>query len=112
MQQFTLIYNYSWSINLTIREQVVIHDSLFGSVQATLGAIYYLLLFTSTVYHLLFMSFLRLYAISSPIKYRTLSDVNVVKGLGVVWIIAIVVASSLGTLLNLKFLQGKLYKSW
>ena len=100
MQQFILIYNYSRSIQLTLNGVVEEHFRLYGSVEATLGAIFFLLQFTSTVYHLLFISVLRLYAIIKPLKYRNLRKSSIFIGLVIVWVIAIVVASSLGKFTN------------
>ena len=68
-----------------------------NSFVANANGIFYFLAYMSSLYHLLLLSLSRLYAIKWPFKYRELTNKTVYYGIGIVWVLAAIVASAPGT---------------
>jgi len=109
------LYNLSWTLQSTVREIDKIQLSLRGSPQATIGGMFYLLGFSSSLYHLVLLGQQRIYAINWPIRYKMQAVKSVYKGIGVVWILSLLSATTPGELwktasniFSRKFLDPKL----
>ena len=73
-----------------ITEEVI---SLRNTPQSIAGSFFYLLGYTASVYHLLLMGIMRLYAIRWPYRYNQLSTRSIYVGVGIAWSLAIVMAT-------------------
>ncbi|XP_076818107.1 uncharacterized protein LOC143463502 [Clavelina lepadiformis] len=88
-----LVYNFSWSMNLTPIELDQQQLLLQGSAQAYVGGILLLFSLTSSLYHLLYMGGERIYAITKPLQYKWQSNTSLYAGLVLVWIVSIITAT-------------------
>ncbi|CAK8679905.1 unnamed protein product [Clavelina lepadiformis] len=88
-----MVYNFSWSMNLTPIELDQQQLVLQGSAQAYVGGILLLFSLTSSLYHLLYIGGERVYAITKPLKYRWHGKSATYYGLSLVWIFSVVTAS-------------------
>ena len=80
--------NFAWSLNSTLEQILVQVLLLQNSGPVIVGGVFYFVTYTASLYHLLLMSAMRLYAINWPYQYRQLSINTVYKGIGVAWIFA------------------------
>ena len=71
-----------------------------GTAKANVGGIFYLVGFTSSMYHLVYLTLQRLYAIAFPFRYKFTTNNSTYTGLAVVWILAILSATFPGKLTN------------
>ncbi|XP_076816391.1 sushi, von Willebrand factor type A, EGF and pentraxin domain-containing protein 1-like isoform X1 [Clavelina lepadiformis] len=86
-------FNFSWSMTLTAVELNDRQWKLQSSPQAYVGAMFLILTFSSSLYHLVYMGGERLYAIVKPIHYKWQLNSAVYLGLGVVWSLALLSAT-------------------
>jgi len=111
IQQFVLIVYYSWTINSTVKTINEEYVNQYGSTNAVIGCIFFLLPLTSTIYHLLYMSLLRLYIITKPFSYHRQRKRSVYAALVLIWIFVIVLACSPGTDCSICLLNYALFSS-
>ena len=89
-----VLLNLSETVDYTAHELDLAEAESEGSPSAIIGGIFYLLGFSSSLYHLVFLSAHRVYAIALPIHYHLKrSNRSVYIGLAVVWLMAIVVST-------------------
>jgi len=86
----TTIYNFSWIINTTSVELDLHHLLLRGNLRAYFGGIVLMLGFYSSIYHLMYIGLLRVYALKQPIRYKFLQNATVTQHLTIVWMISII----------------------
>ncbi|CAK8676838.1 unnamed protein product [Clavelina lepadiformis] len=86
-------HNFDWTIRSTATELNIKQIKLQGTAVASFGGWFYLFMFTSSLYHLLFIGLQRLYAIARPILYKLQGKRTVLYGLGIVWVFAALTAS-------------------
>ena len=87
------IYNFSWIINNTSVELDLNHLLLRGSFQAYAGGFVLLFGFFSSIYHLMYMGLLRVYALKRPLQYKFMASSKVIQHLTIVWMICIIPAA-------------------
>ena len=96
-----VVYNYNWSMRLTVKQLDSAQLASRNSVEAFFGSFLYLLSYTSSIYHLLFIGIQRIYAIRKPLLYRQQTKATVYCWLLFVWIFSLTSASITGvTYLN------------
>ena len=96
-----VVYNYNWSMRLTVKELDSAQLATRNSVEAFFGSFLYLLGYTSSIYHLLFIGMQRIYAIRKPLLYRQQTKATVYYWLLLVWMFSLTTASITGeTYLN------------
>ena len=66
---------------------------LRNSPASVAGGFFYLLSRTASLYHLLLLGVMRLYAITRPHQYRQLQNWVLIVEIGAVWTVAAVIAS-------------------
>ena len=91
-----VVYNFSWTIHATADELSTYESESSSLPQAFMGGSFLLLGFIASVYHLCFMAGLRMYAISLPLKYKTMKNKTVIYCLGFLWLFSAVAATSPG----------------
>jgi len=84
-----VLSNLSKTVHYTAQELDWEETSSEGSPAAIIGGIFYLLGFSSSLYHLVLLSGHQVYAIAFPIRYRLRTVRSTFIGLAVVWIFAI-----------------------
>uniref|UniRef100_H2Z054 G-protein coupled receptors family 1 profile domain-containing protein n=1 Tax=Ciona savignyi TaxID=51511 RepID=H2Z054_CIOSA len=82
------LYNVSWTLNSTSQEIDARQLSYRDSPEAIAGGIFYMFGITSSLYHLLYLSGQRLFAVTYPINYKTQSNATLMLGLALSWIFA------------------------
>ncbi|CAK8694113.1 unnamed protein product [Clavelina lepadiformis] len=90
---FVTLPNVIWSLRLSSSEIDRIQFALRGSVKATIGGIFFTLIYSSSIYHLLLLSLQRFAAIRWPIWYKTKGMQHMPLMIAIVWATAILAAS-------------------
>uniref|UniRef100_H2XYH7 G-protein coupled receptors family 1 profile domain-containing protein n=3 Tax=Ciona intestinalis TaxID=7719 RepID=H2XYH7_CIOIN len=80
-----VLYNVSWTINSTSQELDMKQLLYQDSPQAIIGGMFYIMSFTSSLFHLLYFSGQRLFAVTYPINYKIQSNAHVAFGLVLTW---------------------------
>ena len=106
-----VLYNYIWSINLTVYELDREQLALRSTTKVLIGAMYFSLTCMSSLYNLLFIGLLRMFAIWKPIRYKNQSKSIVPIGLAFVWILATVSSTITGKQSKLYFNYSTLYNA-
>ncbi|CAK8686685.1 unnamed protein product [Clavelina lepadiformis] len=87
-------FNFSWTQNSTPAELNQQYSVLKGSLQAYVGGIFFVFTLTSSLFHLVYMGAERLYAIAKPIRYKWQKKTSVNVGLGAVWFLSLLSATT------------------
>ncbi|CAK8694165.1 unnamed protein product, partial [Clavelina lepadiformis] len=87
VQLMFVIFNFSWSMNMTPLELDRKQIALRGSPLAITAGILIVFGFTSSMYHLAFMALERFYAIALPFKYKWQSKRSVYFGIAIIWML-------------------------
>ncbi|CAK8694169.1 unnamed protein product [Clavelina lepadiformis] len=96
VQLMFVIFNFSWSMNMTPLELDRKQLSLLGSPLAITAGILIVFGLTSSMYHLAFMALERFYAIALPFKYKWQRKRSVYFGIAIIWMLT-ATGSSLST---------------
>ena len=88
-----VVYNFSWTIEATPRQLNQYEVASRKSWWSLCAGVLFLLSFTSSIYHLLFMSLLRLFAVTCALKYAVLKGKDTMKCLVVIWLAAATAAT-------------------
>nr|XP_002125310.1 relaxin receptor 2 isoform X1 [Ciona intestinalis] len=88
-----VLYNVSWTINSTSQELDMKQLLYQDSPQAIIGGMFYIMSFTSSLFHLLYFSGQRLFAVTYPINYKIQSNAHVAFGLVLTWILGVISAT-------------------
>nr|CAB3265839.1 relaxin receptor 2 [Phallusia mammillata] len=91
---FVVLPHFNWTINSTYQQIFDRTISFQNSPNAAVGGVFYLFIFTSSLYHLVFLALQRFCAIKWPIMYQQQDSKKVYAGLAGVWVIAFVSAVS------------------
>ena len=87
------IYNFSWIINSTSVELDLNQLLLRGSFQAYAGGFVLMFGFFLSIYHLMYIGLLRVYALKRPLQYKFMANSKVIQHLTIVWMICIIPAA-------------------
>jgi len=87
-----VIYNLSWTLEVSSLDLDSQQLELEGSAKAIVGGMLLMLGFTSSLYHLVFLSSQRLYAIALPIRYKLRKIQSLYAGLVLIWALALLAA--------------------
>jgi len=101
---FVALPNFAWTLNSTFAQINTESIAARNSGQAIAGGFFYFLSFTSSLYHLLLLGGMRLYAIKWPHRYRLLTFKTTYIAIGIVWGCAAVIASMPGMCVNSIFI--------
>ncbi|CAK8694167.1 unnamed protein product [Clavelina lepadiformis] len=88
VQLMFVIYNFSWSMNMTPLELYWEQLRQRGSPFAIASGVWLVFGFSSSMYHLVLMASERFYAIALPFKYKWQSKRSVYFSVGIIWILA------------------------
>jgi len=88
---FVTMFNVNWTINSTSAEIIGAVETLKSSWQAYLGGMLYMLGFSASMNHLIYLGLQRLYAIRWPINYKHQSSNSLYFGLGMTWFFSLLV---------------------
>ena len=100
-----VVLNLSKTVRYTAEEVNSAEKSSEGSPAAIVGGTFYLLGFSSSLYHLVLLSGHQVYAVAFPIRYRLRSACSTYVGLVVVWILAITASTFPRKFLFISFIQ-------
>ncbi|XP_078483912.1 uncharacterized protein LOC113474175 [Ciona intestinalis] len=88
-----VLYNMSWTINSTSQELDMKQLLYQDSPQAIIGGMFYIMSIASSLFHLVYFSGQRLFAVTYPINYKIQSNAHVAFGLVITWILAVIFAT-------------------